>query len=99
VMQKEGFDVSDRDPKKVAMEIARLHEEHEKHYDLFQFSEALIEHDEFLGLWRLHHSRVVECMSANNPGTGGSEGVRYLQTTLSQKCFPELWDARTYIKK
>jgi tryptophan 2,3-dioxygenase len=30
-------------------------------------------------------------------GTGGSEGVGYLKTTLDQKFFPELWDARTYL--
>jgi len=30
-------------------------------------------------------------------GTGGSEGVGYLRTTLDKKFFPELWEARTYL--
>lgn len=100
VMQKHGFRIpADRDRQKITLEIARLHEEHDKHYELFQLSEALIEHDELLGLWRLHHIRMVERMIGNKMGTGGSEGVRYLQTTLTQKCFPELWDARTHLKR
>ena len=27
-------------------------------------------------------------------GTGGSPGVPYLETTLSRRFFPELWDVR-----
>jgi hypothetical protein len=30
-------------------------------------------------------------------GTGGSEGVGYLKTTLDKKFFPELWEARTHL--
>lgn len=99
VMKAEGFNIpDDRNSETIKLEIARMHEEHLKHYDLFLFSEALIEHDELLGLWRVHHVRMVERMIGNKIGTGGSEGVRYLETTLGQKCFPELWDARTYLK-
>ena len=28
-------------------------------------------------------------------GTGGSEGVAYLASTLSKRAFPELWSLRT----
>jgi tryptophan 2,3-dioxygenase len=99
-MKAEGFNIpDDRNSEQIKLEIARLHEEHAKHYDLFLFAESLIEHDELLGLWRVHHVRMVERMIGNKPGTGGSEGVRYLETTLAQKCFPDLWDARTYLKK
>ena len=66
---------------------------------LFLLAEALIDYDEFFGLWRQHHVRMVERMIGNKMGTGGSEGVRYLTSTLDKKCFPELWDARTYIEK
>ena len=31
------------------------------------------------------------------PGTGGSEGIGYLKTTLDKKFFPELWESRTYL--
>jgi tryptophan 2,3-dioxygenase len=30
-------------------------------------------------------------------GTGGSEGIGYLKTTLDKKFFPEIWEARTYL--
>jgi len=38
-------------------------------------------------------------MLGMKPGTGGSEGVKYLQTTLTKKFFPELWEARTYLSR
>ncbi|HEX8685824.1 MAG TPA: tryptophan 2,3-dioxygenase family protein, partial [Pyrinomonadaceae bacterium] len=63
----------------------------------FLLSEALIAHDEHFQLWRAHHVRMVERMVGTKRGTGGSEGVGYLRTTLDQKFFPELWEARTYL--
>jgi len=62
-----------------------------------QLAEGLIEHDEYFSLWRSHHIKMVERMVGSKPGTGGSEGVGYLQKTLDKKFFPELWDARTYL--
>ncbi|HEX3280635.1 MAG TPA: tryptophan 2,3-dioxygenase family protein [Pyrinomonadaceae bacterium] len=63
----------------------------------FQLAEALLEHDEYFSLWRSHHIKMVERMVGAKRGTGGSEGVGYLRTTLSKKFFPELWEARTYL--
>src|SRR5205823_14847900 len=70
---------------------------HEQFYKEFQLAEALIEHDEYFSLWRSHHIKMVERMVGTKPGTGGSEGVGYLQKTLSKKFFPELWEARTFL--
>ncbi len=72
-----------------------IHEE--KFYKESQLAEGLIEHDEYFALWRSHHIKMVERMVGAKPGTGGSEGVGYLQKTLDKKFFPELWDARTYL--
>lgn len=69
----------------------------EERYEEFQLSEALLEHDEFFLLWRSHHIKMVERMVGAKRGTGGSEGIGYLQTTLGKKFFPELWEARTYL--
>ena len=69
----------------------------EQFYKEFQLAEALIEHDEYFSLWRSHHIKMVERMVGTKPGTGGSEGVGYLQKTLNKKFFPELWEARTYL--
>ena len=69
----------------------------EKYPDFFLMQDLLIEHDENFALWRSHHVLMVERMLGMKPGTGGSEGVKYLQTTLTKKFFPELWEARTHL--
>ncbi len=69
----------------------------EQRYEEFQLAEMLLEHDEFFSLWRFHHIKMVERMVGAKRGTGGSEGVGYLRTTLDKKFFPELWEARTYL--
>jgi tryptophan 2,3-dioxygenase len=63
----------------------------------FGLAEMLIAHDEYFSLWRSHHVKMVERMVGTKRGTGGSEGVGYLRTTLDQRFFPELWEARTYL--
>jgi tryptophan 2,3-dioxygenase len=70
----------------------------EKYADFFTMQDLLIEHDENIALWRSHHVLMVERMLGMKPGTGGSEGVGYLMTTLTKRFFPELWEARTYLK-
>jgi tryptophan 2,3-dioxygenase len=70
---------------------------YEKRYEEFQVAEALLEHDEYFSLWRSHHIKMVERMVGTKRGTGGSEGVGYLRTTLDKRFFPELWEARTYL--
>jgi tryptophan 2,3-dioxygenase len=69
----------------------------EERYEEFQLAETLLEHDEYFSLWRDHHIKMVERMVGTKRGTGGSEGVGYLRTTLDKKFFPELWEARTYL--
>jgi len=69
----------------------------EKLYKEYQLTEALLEHDEYFSLWRSHHIKMVERMVGAKRGTGGSEGVGYLRTTLDKKFFPEIWEARTYL--
>jgi tryptophan 2,3-dioxygenase len=69
----------------------------ESRYEEYQLAECLIAHDEYFSLWRSHHVRMVERMVGTKRGTGGSEGVGYLRTTLDKKFFPELWEARTYL--
>jgi tryptophan 2,3-dioxygenase len=69
----------------------------ETRYEEFQLAEALMEHDEYFSLWRSHHIKMVERMVGAKRGTGGSEGVGYLKTTLNKTFFPELWEARTYL--
>src|SRR6185503_3523988 len=69
----------------------------EERYEEFQLAESLLEHDEYFSLWRYHHIKMVERMVGAKRGTGGSEGIGYLKTTLDKKFFPELWEARTHL--
>lgn len=96
LLGRKGFAVGDHDDKlKAIVEI--LHKP-EKHPDLFNMQDLLIEHDENIALWRYHHVLMVERMLGMKRGTGGSEGAGYLRTTLSKKFFPEIWEARTHLE-
>jgi tryptophan 2,3-dioxygenase len=107
-LTRRGFDAPPDDPAlerderqklygrrtRAALEVLTHFEERPQE---FRLSEALIAHDEYFQLWRAHHVRMVERMVGAKRGTGGSEGIGYLRTTLDQKFFPELWEARTYL--
>lgn len=69
----------------------------EKYAELYNMQDILIEHDELIIAWRYNHIQMVERMLGMKRGTGGSEGVGYLTTTLTKKFFPELWEARTHL--
>ncbi len=69
----------------------------EKYAELYNMQDLLIEHDEMIVAWRSNHILMVERMLGMKHGTGGSEGVGYLTTTLAKKFFPELWEARTHL--
>ena len=69
----------------------------EKYAELYNMQDLLIEHDELIISWRYNHILMVERMLGMKRGTGGSEGVGYLTTTLKKKFFPELWEARTHL--
>jgi tryptophan 2,3-dioxygenase len=62
--------------------------------DVYRVLEALMEHDELIGLWRTHHVWMVERLIGSKPGTGGSSGAAYLRTTAARRFFPELWQVR-----
>lgn len=79
--------------------LKRVYEQTRENYDLFLLAENLIEYDEMLLHWRLNHVKMVERMIGSKTGTGGSEGVGYLKTTLDRKFFPLLWELRTYLSK
>ena len=69
----------------------------EKYAELYNMQDLLIEHDELIIAWRYNHIQMVERMLGMKRGTGGSDGVGYLMTTLKKKFFPELWEARTHL--
>jgi tryptophan 2,3-dioxygenase len=61
----------------------------------FLLAEALLEYDQGFQLWRYLHVQMVErIIGPDTSGTGGTLGARYLQHTLRQRFFPELWEVR-----
>lgn len=69
----------------------------EKHWDLYELAEKLVDLEYRFHLWRFSHMKTVERIIGSKPGTGGTSGVSYLQKALSLRFYPELWDVRTEI--
>ncbi|MER3455857.1 MAG: tryptophan 2,3-dioxygenase [candidate division GAL15 bacterium] len=80
--------------------------------ELEQLSEALLDYDEALAWWRYRHLLMVERIIGARPGTGVEDvrrafegdsayftGVGYLRDTLHKRCFPLLWEARTFVER
>jgi tryptophan 2,3-dioxygenase len=57
--------------------------------------ELFVDFDEGLQEWRYRHVKMVERTIGRKKGTGGSEGVKYLQKTINHAIFPDLWAIRS----
>jgi len=66
-----------------------------KYWALYQLAEKLIDLDDAFLTWRHKHVLTVERIIGRKRGTGGTEGVGYLQQTLTRRAFPEIWSLRT----
>lgn len=63
---------------------------------LFLVAEGLLEYEQAFARWRFLHVQLVErIIGPITAGTGGTLGTRYLQRTVGQRFFPNLWDVRT----
>ncbi|HET9200651.1 MAG TPA: tryptophan 2,3-dioxygenase family protein [Dehalococcoidia bacterium] len=101
LLRRNGFDVDTASDEEAYRRRVRAMVEVLTHFETraaeFELADKLLEHDEYFALWRLHHIKMVERMVGSKRGTGGSEGIGYLQTTLAKKFFPEIWEARTHL--
>jgi len=62
---------------------------------LQMLAEGLLEYEQGFVMWRFLHVQLVERIIGPMPtGTGGTLGSKYLQRTVSQRFFPELWAVR-----
>jgi tryptophan 2,3-dioxygenase len=62
--------------------------------DLYQLAELLVEWDERITLWRVHHFKVVErIIGGEVVGTQGTP-VELLGALIHRRFYPELWRAR-----
>ena len=62
---------------------------------LTEFLELLTDMDEGLQEWRYRHVMMVQRTIGTKQGTGGSDGVGYLRSTLFAPVFPDLWEIRS----
>jgi tryptophan 2,3-dioxygenase len=83
--------------KRRGLTVLDVYRQREGQPELFDLSEGLLDHDEGFSLWRTRHVHMVERQIGDKPGTGGSTGVRYLQSTLGKRFFPELWQVRSQL--
>ena len=67
----------------------------EKHWDLYELAEKLVDLEDYFRQWRHRHVTTVQRVIGFKRGTGGTAGVGYLRAMLDVRLFPELWDLRT----
>jgi len=94
-LTRRGYHMASHD--EIVESFRTIYDDADRNVELYVLLEAFIEFDERFLLWRGRHIHMVERMIGHKPGTGGSMGVRYLETTLQKKFFPELWEMRTVL--
>lgn len=76
---------------------AEVYRDTARWWELYQLAEKLVDIDDALATWRHKHVITVSRVIGMKPGTGGTPGVPYLESTLSKRAFPELWSLRTQL--
>jgi len=74
-----------------------IYQNTDKHWDLYELAEKLVDTEHHFQQWRFNHMKTVHRIIGFKQGTGGTGGVSYLQKALSLQFFPELWSVRTSI--
>lgn len=66
-----------------------------RHGLLLMLAEAFLAYEQGFARWRFLHVQLVErIIGPDTGGTGGTLGAKYLQRTVHQRFFPELWAVR-----
>ncbi len=76
---------------------AEIYKDPGAHWDLYELAEKLVDLEYHFQRWRFGHLKTVERIIGFKRGTGGTEGVPYLEGVLKQAFFPELLSVRTAI--
>jgi tryptophan 2,3-dioxygenase len=74
-----------------------VYEAPEKHWQLYELAEKLVDFEDYFRRWRFNHVTTVERIIGFKRGTGGTSGVAYLRRMLAVELFPELWHVRTVL--
>ena len=72
-----------------------IYRDPEGYWDLYELAEKLVDLEYRFQQWRFSHMKTVERIIGYQRGTGGSEGVAYLNQALEASFFPELLKIRT----
>ena len=76
---------------------AQIYRDPQAHWDLYELAEKLVDLEYHFQRWRFGHLKTVERIIGFKRGTGGTQGVPYLEGVLKQAFFPELLSVRTAI--
>ncbi|MBN9071581.1 MAG: tryptophan 2,3-dioxygenase [Rhizobiales bacterium] len=106
LLARNGFDIgadaerSDwrhaRSQNPVVMEAwRRIYAAPDRHWELYELAEKLVDFEDYFRRWRFNHVTTVERIIGLKRGTGGTGGVPYLRKMLDVVLFPELWEVRT----
>jgi len=96
-----GFDI---DPEKLERDFSQPYEPNdsvrnawleiyrnsEKHFELYELAEKLVDIEDSFQQWRFKHMYTVQRIIGARQGTGGSSGVQFLKKALDTSFFPEL---------
>jgi tryptophan 2,3-dioxygenase len=74
---------------------AEIYADPEKHFELYELGEKLVDIEDAFQLWRFKHMYTVQRIIGHRRGTGGSSGVPFLKKALDTSFFPELFAIRT----
>jgi len=73
----------------------RVYRDSEKHFELYELAEKLVDIEDSFQQWRFKHMFTVQRIIGMRKGTGGSSGVPFLKRALDTSFFPELFDLRS----
>lgn len=101
-LSRAGFDVPAAEERqtpdpRVEAAWAEVYRDTGRWWELYQLAEKLVDLDDALATWRHKHVLTVERVIGGKMGTGGTAGVKYLQSTVAKRAFPELWSLRTLL--
>ena len=74
---------------------ACVYQDPQRHWELYERAEKLVDFEDYFRRWRFNHVTTVERVIGFKRGTGGTGGVSYLRRMLEVQLFPELWQLRT----
>lgn len=73
---------------------AEVYSAPERHWDLYELAEKLVDLEYEFHMWRYSHMKTVQRIIGFSRGTGGTSGVDFLKKALDLQFFPELWTVR-----